>query len=142
MQQYKFRGKRKSDSEWVYGSLVNSAGVMYIVDASGGLDSDFYDRPIWLDTWEVIPETVGMWTGEVDSKEQDIYAGDIVEDSEVRYEVRYGSWTDAFECGGVGFYLYPVSENESFIGALNPDDMKVLTKIGSIHDNPELLTSK
>lgn len=128
-----YRGKRKSDGKWVYGYLIGTNWIVgEVVDSS----EEYICPEFW---YNVIPETVGICTNESDSKGEHVYSGDIVEDSEARYEIRYGSWTDAFDCGGVGFYLYPVFESESYVGALNPSDMKVLTKIGTAHDNPELL---
>lgn len=69
MQEYKFRGKRIDNNQWVYGSLITwPTGEMEIVNC----DSDTTGDKI-----SVIPETVGIWSGHK-INETDLYAGDIV----------------------------------------------------------------
>jgi hypothetical protein len=67
----KFRGKRIDNGEWVYGYLVKQFGVFKIYDDS---KEDFGD---WIH--EVIPETVGQFTGLTDRFGFDIYKGDLLQ---------------------------------------------------------------
>jgi len=75
MREIKFRGKRKSDGKWIYGFyLINPKGPCIY-------DPEIGDMPI-------IPETVGQFTGQMDSKRteeypkgQEICQGDMVEAS-------------------------------------------------------------
>ena len=81
MREIKFRGKRVDNDEWVMGDLITDLykEKTYIHNRISGVpnfNGDFMASPIVM--CEVIPETVGQFTGSVDSKGVDIYDGDAL----------------------------------------------------------------
>lgn len=74
MRQIIFRGKRKDNGEWVYGYLVEMFGVLNII----GKDNENI-------VYEIIPETVGQFTGMYDKSNNKIFGGDIVKCLSLEY---------------------------------------------------------
>lgn len=131
MREILFRGKRVDNGEWLYGYLVKHNGRCYI----------YYEEPDemcqtgnWLLNNEVIPETVGQFTGLTDKNGTKIFEGDIVI-QHVR-ETRKGS-PCLVEFRKGKFQAHYISEIRFFDRYY---DINSYTKnIGNIHDNPELL---
>ena len=122
MRKIKFRGKRLSTREWVYGSLIQwKDGTMTIITENKEDHSEFY----------VNPDTVGQYTGLQDRNGQDVYEGDLLRTSEGN--IMIAEWV---ESGIVTRCLTP-----TYDGMMNTNRhaFPVSEKIGTIHDNPELL---
>lgn len=139
-----FRGKRKGNGEWIEGYYAQPT---YYLD-----DRDFhiifplnfvaYPHCEFSDYEEVIPETVGRFTGldEKNGNGKKIFEGDIIcipftEDTEygehtyyeygvVYFDEKYLAWCVKFDDGETMFL-------EEY------DDCATVT--GNIHDNPEFL---
>ena len=132
MREIVFRGKIKGSGEWVEGNLalvkwwLDGSPIRVIIPADAYLDPRSGAGTIRY--VEVIPETVGQWTGCLDKNGHNIYEGDIVDVDGVVYACRWDQ-------GNFEFGL--VNEKESFGMAYIFPYIEV---IGNIHDNPELLT--
>lgn len=127
MREILFRGKSKDNDVWVEGyycGKVNKTISPPAEDSAQIVDKDLY----WH---EVIPETVGQYTGLKDRKGTDIFEGDIVNiiRAEENGKVEWRENDAAFEV--VGDCL-----EASFLENLYGRDVEV---IGNIYDNPELL---
>ncbi len=135
-----FRGKRKDNGAWVEGNLITSEKddaetyIGYLFDVRNGVIEDF-------DIVEVIPETVGMWTGLTDKNGIRVFEGDIVRSDNYIGVVKLGYYT-ADGVKHIGFYTKWVSGvnykhiRRDLVYWVQGNNAVV---IGNIHDNPELL---
>lgn len=122
--EYKFRGKLK-DNNWVYGSLVSLINRCFIITEQARLSFERGEAS-WImfsDEWyEVIPETVGKFTGLIDKNGKEIYVGDKIKNWQ-------GGWN-------IVIYKAPsfeatVSEDQSSM--YTEDWWKQTEVIGNIH---------
>lgn len=123
-----FRGKRTDNGEWIYGWLVEDVeSNIYAIISYVNLNGNIHDLSE-CQIFEVIPETVGQFTGLYDKNAVKIFEGDIITN-------RY------FESGRVYYEdgAFEVSEN-GLIGTFNENfDGDICEVIGNIYDNPELM---
>lgn len=129
MREILFRGKRTDNGEWVQGLPADNI--------NGRISKiDFYDGLTDCEIAEVIPETVGQFTGLTDKNGNKIFEGDIV-----TYDKEYGGETrekgTVYWCEGA-FWVENVQDEEDS-GLLGVFVNHQLEIIGNIHDNPELL---
>lgn len=136
MREILFRGKRVDNGEWVKGFYVNvpehykpeMSGKSYIVSINNGI------------SFEVIPETVGEYTGLPDKNGTEIFEGDIVRGKDCIGCMREGS---VFYDNYYAMYMIKPNTKSEYrevncFTSLTPVDA-YLEVIGNIHDNPELL---
>lgn len=139
MREILFRGKRVDNGEWVEGyycGKVNKTFFSPAEDSAQIIDKDLY----WH---EVIPETVGQYTGLTDKNGKKIFEGDIVR-ATCTYNTGHGvrketnSYAVKYHENYCYFYLARRRNNLLFDGNWSyfVDDFEV---IGNIHDNPEFL---
>ena len=136
MKQILFRGKRVDNGEWVCGYLYRLSERLnpFIMFINSNAESH-----------EVIPDTVGQFTGLCDKNGNKIFEGDILETAgpdgaDYQDVVHFGHFNDDDNHGNeyIGFYVksgnYTTSLLEMPLGEHN-----YCYIIGNIYDNPELL---
>jgi len=143
IQEIMFKGKRADNGEWVYGRpfKINESDRHFISPIGSNIynSSDneqfiikFHGMFISIEAIEVVPKTVGQFTGLTDNNGIKIYEGDIL--ATEKRDVMFIIIWDRFSCG--------FKFKDNFDGCLLNIDLKALRKIeviGNVHDNPELL---
>lgn len=124
MREILFRGKQTDNKKWVVDNSVlffkNSTKIY------GALNE-------WREV-EVIPETVGQYTGLTDKNGTKIFEGDIVNYNGTNHKV-------VFETRGESAYFgIEISNIETWRFCLEVP-AKLMNVVGNIYDNPELLRS-
>ena len=122
MREILFRGKSVTDGRWVFGNLSNYGDYRAITTTR---------RFSIIDSCEVIPETVGQYTGLKDLHGTRIFEGDVVKSIAAWYVVE-------FENGGYGLRLFGKGKLIPIMGHGNFNENEVEV-IGNVYDNQELL---
>lgn len=129
MREILFRGKRKDNGEWVYGFLTKMWGVLHIIDK----DNENI-------AYEIIPDTLGQFTGLTDKNDKKMFEGDIVEvtyDDGTAYITAVCAYGNTL-CVDVEGEDYDFTAIDFAIDDWN-DNCCEFEIIGNICDNPELL---
>lgn len=144
-----FRGKRTNDGRWIEGYYMHHLNRM--ASPCDGIKPEDEDHIILNDgfaDWNmprdivythVDPETVGQYTGLKDKNGNRIFEGDII-----RYTDFLGCDRDAqviFTEGSFGADHYFIS---AWLrdGAIGNTELRDVTVIGNVHDNPEMIGGK
>lgn len=138
-----FRGKRVDNGKWVYGfygefhnrpihDAPNSCQIFELREdaylcgsAIGG---------IWH---EVIPSTIGQYTGLIDKNGTRIFEGDILKQK--RYGMSEAPFSVDWNAEGAGWYFVDV---DGHTDELWQSICNSCTVVGNIHDNPDMLTGE
>lgn len=134
MREIFFRGKRADNGEWVFGGYAKCNNRHYILTDIALIGKEWAFKNV-----EVIPETVGQYTGFTGKNGKKIFEGDII-----RTSVYYGN-----EIGVIRRGEYDVYSRYVFGGYYCVDKTSALIEwtssswrcevIGNKWDNPELL---
>lgn len=146
MREILFRGQTEK-GEWVIGNLFKDIDLeMYMIQGFNYYhDEDGLQREYFSDN--VIPETVGQYTGLTDKSGTKIFEGDIVKTHYANAQKADFIETVVFHNGKFcGFYenngckqwatLYDGTPHLAIDKSVYMDSVEV---IGNIHDNPEFL---
>lgn len=121
IREIKFRARDILDKGWHYGSLVKDEILKgyYIIDNEYGTEID------------VIQKTIGQYTGLKDKNGKEIYEGDICysEKEEENVEIAYD----------IEMAMYTIVGTVHIDNFDNYENSELLTVIGNIYDNSELL---
>ena len=149
MREIKFRGKSKNNNEWCYGTYIftddnkndpfrrkpfkESHKIVFWCSGDWNIGG-------WVDE-EVIPETIGQYTGLKDKNGKEIYEGDIIgcHNPNIKHLIFYNEKQGRFMAA-----LNGDIEND-YINVCGLDDSRWNASkevIGNIHDNPELIWRK
>ena len=123
-----FRGKSIDFNMWVAGDLSIVEGRPYILVLKRISDGGLKSMAI-----EVVPDTVGEWTGLFD-KNRKIFEGDIIKGHNSLHEDRL-IYQVVYESNG----FYYMDEDDV---TWHPEHIENVEVIGNIHDNPELLEGR
>ena len=121
MRAIKFRGKSILTDEWFYGDLVHSADKKRTAILVN--DKDSYDE------CEVVPETIGQFTGLYDCEGKEIFEGDILDFNGLTVEVRF--------VRGVFALLINGNLDDELGGDCRTDLFAKV--IGNVYENPDIL---
>ena len=138
MRELLFKGKRKDNGEWIegwYAPLVcNDKTIIPCIRNKNGTDK------------EVIPETVGQYTGLTDKNGKRIFEGDIIRaitldtGMECLAVVCFGNFID--ENNGdeyIGFYIEFDGIKTTAAQLAMKECKNRIEAVNNIYDNPELL---
>lgn len=156
MQPTKYRGLRKDNAEWVEGCLIienpplqcfaneNKDADKYLIGNSGFAD---WNMPRPFNAAEVIPETVGLYTGHKDKFGTKVFGDDLLKSPDPDFVYCLVEWDTKSACFIINGYFKPVVKEG---GSECSDDLEVephvllfgvdeLEVIGNIHQHPHLL---
>lgn len=146
-----FRGKRKDNGEWIEGYIVKLGKESFSDPERYGICNKAI--PIGgsavcynLKIDEVIPETVGQYTGLTDKNGKKIFEGDIIRaialdtGIECLAVVCFGNFIDENNDDEyIGFYIEFDGIKTTAAQLAMKECKDRIEVIGNIHDNPELL---
>lgn len=133
MREILFRGKRTDNGKWVEGDYAysNTEDKHYIICDLEMQSMSYEENDLYaLEWYEVIPETVGQYTGLTDKNGVKIFEGDICKSIDGISLISYDNEMAGFV---IRYFDYPP---DTLTMDELVDDAEV---IGNIHDNPELI---
>jgi len=142
MREHEYRGKEIESGKWRYGSLIvcGATDKTYIFEKGHSANESEKvgeEGCLSILTFEVIPETVGQFTGENYCNGKRIYEGDIVTYKGIGLPSK---GIIEYEAGGfVVAYAWSLTKKLYWKHLFEENEEHQLKGIGNIHDNPKLL---
>lgn len=123
MREILFRGKRVDNGEWFYGDILHNSNCVKIRENE--TDIDYIAR-----SYQIIPETLGQYTGLKDVHNTRVFEGDIVKTKYGRLcEVRWFS-SPCSQC----WDLIPIEATQKAPDSYDVWASKNLEVVGNVHD--------
>jgi hypothetical protein len=133
MREILFRGKTKDAKSWVVGSLVNTYDHYTRDQHCFIVDDDYEDH----EETEVLPKSVGQYTGLTDKNGKKIFEGDIIiNNPKYPRPTKYSVYMDEERGGYFPFACGDWCGCCEIEVVYYPKECEV---VGNIHDNPELM---
>lgn len=128
-----FRGKRKDNGEWVYGGIYYQKADEVKEEAAYIIGGSLNNVGV---AYEVIPETVGQYTGLTDKNGKMIFEGDVVKAYDDTYDNGFAEVKGKlfFNCGSFDVDI----EDVGYIPLYSYGTENIVV-IGNSHDNSKLL---
>jgi len=129
MKTIKFKGLRLDGKGWVYGDFINSLeyGAMIMLTAHCGGNS-FDEAPSdYQDSVQVIPESVGQFTGLQDKNGVDIYEGDNIRVCDNKNGLLTVVFVNEYVGGWV--LIHESTKNKLSLGARKSNTIEVIGNI-------------
>ncbi len=124
----KYRGLTVDTKKWVYGWYIERYDTMsFIINSSPTCDAD--------NMIEVIPETVGQFTGLLDKNGKEIYGGDIIQ-TVAQDGARLSKFKVYWHWANAGFWK---EREDGSCYQFTRQSISCCEIIGDIHSNPNLL---
>lgn len=124
MREILFRGKRTINGDWVEGNL-------FIPDKHNTPTQILIGTDIYRIPYDIMPQTVGQYTGLTDKNGKKIFEGDIIQSTETK-ETGVVQW---FPEHSAFMVWCKYSDKVGFLY----ERAKIIEVIGNIHDNPGLM---
>ena len=141
MRAIKFRGKTELTSEWVYG-FYTMGSLVHVEHPEK--DERIVPRYLIDDglLHDVIPETIGQYTGLTDKNEKEIYEGDILDVhipcnsiGKEEHRTRVVVWNEKY-----ARFEFQNKKGDCIADSVGAKyNLVYYMVVGNIHDNPELL---
>lgn len=128
MREILFRGKQIINGDWVEGNLL--------VPNLSNRDTQILMSTDTYRIRNVLPSTVGQYTGLTDKNGKKIFEGDIIDTPDRLVKVVWFAGNAQFD---LHFIRYKDDVTTTNFKGIHMRDLKEYEVIGNIHDNPELL---